>query len=276
MPTFQLAIALRVVRTRLDMGHATVPDECLEIPGQELRPIIADDTWRNTWMFFQGCLADDLDIQLLHRITKFMMNDVPTVTIEHRNQKVERATDIDVRNVHVPVFVGRERLFESVSFGRRAETSTIKAAGGFQHSVNRRRTDRDDVVIEHHEAQTPIAFQGISVVIVHDRSPFPVLQPPVARDLPVVSIDFAIAAFPGVVLTGGKSDPEQQLDDWDFAALGPVLDVIDDLVSRIMGNPATFQSSPLSFFERIFSSISSEMTSFLAASFSRSAVSLSS
>lgn len=111
---------------------------------------------------------------------------------------------------------------------------------------------------------------------VDDRSPFPVLQPPVSRDLAVVRIDFAVTAFPGVVLAGSEPDPTQDLADRDLGARRPVLDVIDDLVSRIMGNPATFQSSPLSFFERMFSSISSEMTSFLAAIFSRSVMSLSS
>jgi hypothetical protein len=176
----------------------------------------------------------------------------------------------------MPVFVGRKRLLEAVSFGRRAGAAPIKSAGCFQHAVNRRRTDRDDVLIEHHETQASIAFERIAIVKVDDRLPFPVLQPPVSRNLPIVRIDFAVTTFPGVVLAGCQPDPEQQLEDWNFGALSPVLDVVDDLVSRIMGNPATFPSSPLSFFERMFSSINSEITSFLAASFSRSAVSLSS
>ena len=37
---------------------------------------------------------------------------------------------------------------------------------------------------------------------------------------------------------------------------------IDDLVAHMVGNPEAFQSSPLAFFERTFSSISSAMTSF--------------
>jgi len=276
MPALQLPVALRVIGAGSDMGHTAVANECLEVSGQELWAVIADDSRRNTWMLFQRGLADNLDIQLLHRFAKFMMNNVPTVTIEHRDQKVKRTTDIDVRNIDMPVFVGRKRLLETVSFGRRAGAAPIKSAGGFQHAVHRRRTDRDDVLIEHHEAQASIAFQRISVVKVNDRSSFPVLQPPIAWDLPVVRIDFAVAVFPSVVLAGSQPDPEQQLEDWNFGAIGPVLDVVDDLVSRIMGNPATFQSSPLSFFERMFSSINSEITSFLAASFSRSAVSLSS
>ena len=72
-----------------------------------------------------------------------------------------------------------------------------------------------------------------------DGLPFPILQPPVPRDLSVVGVDLPIPAFPLVVLTGGQPDPEKQLEDWDFGTLVPIFDVIDDLVSRIMGNPAT-------------------------------------
>src|SRR5690554_1855811 len=109
------------------------------------------------------------------------------------------------------------------------------------------------------------------VVVINDRLLLPILDPPVARDLPVVRVGLAVTMFPVVILAGRQADPAEQLADSDLRPFSPILDVINDLVSCIRGNPATFQSSPLAFFERMFSSISSAITSFLDASFSRNA-----
>ena len=108
---------------------------------------------------------------------------------------------------------------------------------------------------------------------VDDCRALPVLQPPITRDLSIVVVRMSVSPFPLVELVGGQTDPDEQLADRQSSAVFPVVDVIDDLVSRIVRNPATGQSSPFSFFERMFSSISSEITSFLAPSFCRSACS---
>jgi len=50
----------------------------------------------------------------------------------------------------------------------------------------------------------------------------------------------------------------------------PMLDVVDDFIARVVGNPTSFQSPPLNFFALTFSSINSAMTSFLVVSFSSS------
>ena len=105
---------------------------------------------------------------------------------------------------------------------------------------------------------------------VDDRLAFPVFQPPISRDFAVVFIGLPIPLLPLLELVFGKVEPDQQLLGRQFAPFEPVLDVINNLVSRVMRNPATCQSSPFSFFERMFSSISSEMTSFLESIFSRS------
>src|SRR5690606_20460583 len=113
---------------------------------------------------------------------------------------------------------------------------------------------------EHHERQAAVTFQRMPVVIVEDGLLFPVLQPPVARRLAVVLVDLAVAIFPLVELAGGELQPAEQTFGRKFGACLPVLHVVDHLVARVVGNPTSVQSSPLAFFARTFSSMSSEMT----------------
>jgi hypothetical protein len=103
-------------------------------------------------------------------------------------------------------------------------------------------------------------------VEVDDGSFFPVLKPPITRDRAVVLIDFAVTVLPVVELTCAQAEPTQKLTCRKIRAVGPVLDVVDDLVTRVVGNPGSFQSSPSSFFSCTCSCISSAMTSFFLTS----------
>src|SRR6056297_3000216 len=201
-----------------------------------------------------------------------MMHDVPAIAIENRDQVEERPASIDVGNVDMPVRMGFQRMLESVSFLRCLVAFSIQSACGLEHAVDRRRSDCHDIIIEHHERQSTVAFEGVLVVKIDDRLLLPVFQPPFPGNFAVVGIYLAVTSLPVVALAGGQLDPSQELTDSDLSSFVPVLGVVDDLVTRIMGHPATFQSPPLSFFERMFSSINSEITSFLAMSFSRSSV----
>ena len=51
---FDLAVRLRVIGRSSDMGHAHDADELLEILGNELRPIVADDAWARIGKLFAG------------------------------------------------------------------------------------------------------------------------------------------------------------------------------------------------------------------------------
>ena len=56
---------------------------------------------------------------------------------------------------------------------------------------------------------------------------------------------------PEVVLAGRKPDPARQLLGRQFGAAGPLADVVDHFVTRIRGNPAAFEGSPLAFCEDV-------------------------
>jgi hypothetical protein len=119
----------------------------------------------------------------------------------------------------------------------------------------------------HDHCQSAVAFQRILIVIVKNGLLLPVGQPAIARHAAVVLILPAVAVFPLVELAASQPLPAEQRFGRKPAALGPVLDVVDDGVARIVRNPFLFQSPPLTFFSRTLPSISSEITSFFCASF---------
>ena len=86
----------------------------------------------------------------------------------------------------------------------------------------------------------------------------------------VVLVDLAVARLPVVELAGADTDPEQEAADGDLGLIGPGAHEVHDLVARVVGDPASRQGSPSSFFSWMCSSMSSERTSFLRCSLASS------
>ena len=61
--------------------------------------------------------------------------------------------------------------------------------------IRTRRADGHHIVIEHHERQPPIAFEGMFVVEVEDGLFLPIFQSLVPRHLGIVIVDLSVAAF---------------------------------------------------------------------------------
>src|SRR5262249_47277313 len=98
----------------------------------------------------------------------------------------------------------------------------------------------------------------------------PVFEPEVARHFSVVLVGLAVASLPSVILVLRESQPAQQLDCGQLSALCPVGDVVDDLIARVVRDPAFVQRGSLRFFSRTLASKSSSITSFFWASFASS------
>ena len=75
-------------------------------------------------------------------------------------------------------------------------------------------------------------------------------------------VPLAVAILPIVKLARANAQPRDELSGGNLRALVPTPHVIDHFVPGVVGNPTSVQSSPMDFFARMFSSISSEMTSF--------------
>ena len=138
-----------------------------------------------------------------------------------------------------------------------------------EHAVDAGGADGDDIGVEHHEGQAPIAFQRVRGTEVDDRLLLPALEPAVARDLGVVLVGLAVAQPPAGKLARGKPDPGYKTANAKPRALRPVGREIDHRVPHVMSDPdhrQLLQLPPSSFFNRTISAAISARTS----SFSRS------
>src|SRR4051812_21882962 len=148
---------------------------------------------------------------------------------------------------------------------------SLHQPGALEHPVDAGGADGDDVGVEHHEGQPPVAFQRVLRVEAEDRPLLPALQPPVAGDLAVVLVGLAVALPPRVELALGDPQPGDEPLGRDLGPLGPAADVVNDGVAGVVGDPGSVQSPPSPFFSRTCSSISSETTSSLRRILSRRA-----
>ena len=85
-----------------------------------------------------------------------------------------------------------------------------------------------------------VTVERMRSVVIEDRLLLPFFKPPVARDLAVVLVGLAVATFPIMELARAEPQPAQQTFGGQFRALRPVVEVVDDFVARVVGNPASF------------------------------------
>jgi hypothetical protein len=76
-------------------------------------------------------------------------------------------------------------------------------------------------------------------VKIDDGPAFPRLEPVVAGDLAVVLIRFPVPLAPLVERSLGNGEPLEELFDGDFSLGLPVMDVVDQAVACVRGNPAS-------------------------------------
>ena len=98
------------------MRHARDADELLEIAGNELRAVVGDDSRFRFRVLLLGSLQDHFDISFSHRLAQIPMHEETTETVQNAAQVIERAAQVDVGNVDMPML---ERLLETGSLERR-------------------------------------------------------------------------------------------------------------------------------------------------------------
>src|SRR3989442_11067643 len=249
------------------MGHARDPNELLEVARDELRSVVRDDSGFRLRILFLGSLQDNFDLRLGNRIPQIPMHQETTVSTKHTAQVVERARQVDLGNIVVPVSVGLRRLLKPRPFARGLALPSRQQSRLLQHSPYARRTHRHDLCIQHHERQPPIALQGILQMKTDDGFLLPRLQPEIAGNPTVVLIHSPVALSPVVELAGPNAQPLRESSDADLGLLRPTSDKIHDLIPHIMRHPALGQSSPRLFFKATCSAISSARTSSLVWTF---------
>src|ERR1700682_5824511 len=211
-------------------------------------------------MSFSSALQDALDIGLGHRLTDLPVNDGSAGAVENRAEVVERAGDVEVGHVNMPVFMRSERLNEAGALLRRFEIPAVQQSGPGEDSIHARWAGRSDVLVDHHEGQTAIALERETLMEGNDGLALLVSKPMISRNEGVVFVGFAVPFAPCVELPPRDADPTDEAVGRDFRLLRPISDEVDDRVSCVMGNPATRQRSPSSFFRFTYSAEISAIT----------------
>src|SRR5580658_10030401 len=75
VPAFELAVALWIIRAGPHVGHAADADEFLEVPRDELGPVVGDDPRPGLGMLLLGALEDGFDVGLFHLLPDFPVDD---------------------------------------------------------------------------------------------------------------------------------------------------------------------------------------------------------
>ena len=261
VPAFDLAVGLRIIGRGFDVCHAGDADELLEVLGDELRAIVADDARPGVGVSLAGALENGFHVDFLHFLADFPVNDEAAAAIEDRAEEVKGAADLNMTDIDVPVFwVKAKRLDEAGAFLGDVGRRPGQESGALEDAVHAGRAAGDLIGIEHHEGQPPIAFERVLASEDADFFFLVVGEPVVARHPGVVLVDLAEALLPVVELAGADVDPGQEATDGDVRLVAPGADEIDDSVTGVVGNPAAGQFSPRLFFNRTCSSISSPRT----------------
>lgn len=177
-------------------------------------------------------------------------------SVQHRAQLVERAVDVDVRDIDMPVLMRCRRLLKSGSFLARRRRVPPQPAGLPEHPPDAGGTDGHQIGVQEHVGKPPVTGLGVERLKIEDPLLFPIAQPKIPGDLSVVLVLFAVAFSPVVELADGED-----FFDGAFGPFGPTPDEVYNLVALVRLDPGTLQRSPNSFFSAMCSVRSSAMTS---------------
>ena len=145
--------------------------------------------------------------------------------------------DVEFTQTHIPVKTSIQTGFETAY---RGHDPTVQTPCILENSIGGAWADGDYIVVKHHECQSSVAFEWVFVVEVKNRKLFPFFEPPVPGYFAVMAVDLSVAFEPCVVLARGEFCPLEQVFAWQFGTLRPILHVVDNFVSDIVGDPNSF------------------------------------
>ncbi len=100
------------------MGHPGDSDELIEILDNELGIVVRYNPGLGFLVFIIGSFEDYFDICVSHLFFDLPMDDEATTAVKKAAQIVEGAIDVEIRDVHIPMFMGTQRLIKFGSFQR--------------------------------------------------------------------------------------------------------------------------------------------------------------
>jgi len=121
----------------------------------------------------------------------------------------------------------------------------------FEDTIDAGRAASNDVGIKHHEGHAAIPFERILSGEVADAHDFILGEPMIAWDPVIVFVDLAEASDPVLVFAACDADPGHEARDRHLGLVRPGADEIDELIARVVRDPAPGQGSPRFFFNSV-------------------------
>ena len=128
------------------------------------------------------------------------MDDETSASIENAAQIIERAANVDIGNIHMPMVMGLERLHKAGTLEAFFSVPLLQQPRLAKNSPSTAGADGNDVLIEHHERQPPIPLKGIVHRKIDDGFPLPRFKPEIAGNQPIMFVGFAIPLDPCIKL----------------------------------------------------------------------------
>ena len=100
------------------MRHVPDADELLEVPGDKLWAVVANDARFSPGIPLFGPFQNDLNVSLRHRLPQIPMDQETAVAVQDAAQVVERRATVHIGNIDVPMLMRLRRLFKTGPFFR--------------------------------------------------------------------------------------------------------------------------------------------------------------
>jgi hypothetical protein len=235
--TFQFAVRLRIIGRCSYMGHPGQSDEFLEVLGNELWSVVRDDPGPCFRILLLGPLDDDFYVRFQHPLPDLPVDDEAAASVKKAAQIVKRTTDVDIRYVHMPVLVRQKRLDKACALFADFLVPLIQKPGLRKNTPGAGRAYSNDILVQHHEREPPVAFQRVIVIKSDDGLPFPVFQPEIPRNGGIMLIGFAVPIDPCMKFALADRKPADEPLDRNAGFIVPGPGKVNYGVSGIMGNP---------------------------------------
>ena len=140
----------------------------------------------------------------------------------------------------MPMGMGPERLSESSPFFRRLLWPALDQACLLQNSIHRAWRNCYYIPVKHHKCQSPVAFQRVIVMVFYNLLNLPLFKPEISWNVSIMFVDFTVALLPIPIFAGRKTDPAPKAVCWNLCSRNPVFYKVNDGITDVMGNPASF------------------------------------
>lgn len=165
------------------------------------------------------------------------MDDEAAASVKKTAQVIKRATDVQVRDVYMPVFMRQKRLDKACSLFADALVPFVQKPGLRKNTPGAGWAYGNDILVQHHEREPPVAFQRVLVIKSNDCLTFPLLQPEIPGNKGIMLVGLAIPIDPGVELALADAKPGYEPIDRYAGLIAPRLGKVNNGVSSIVGNP---------------------------------------